>query len=129
MDLRIRGKTALVFGAAGGLGGAIAHALAAEGAQLALADVDEKALNATATALERTGAAVMPLLWDLADLAIVGPQIAAIEQRFGVVDILVNNTGGPPPAPVAGQDPALWTQSFQSMRPGGRIFGAGDTGG
>jgi 3-oxoacyl-[acyl-carrier protein] reductase len=115
MDLGIRGKTALVFGAAGGLGGAIAHALAAEGAQLVLADVDEQALNAAATGLEKTGATVMPLVWDLADLAIVERQIAAIEQHFGAVDILVNNTGGPPPTPAAGQDPALWLRCFQSM--------------
>jgi 3-oxoacyl-[acyl-carrier protein] reductase len=115
MDLGIRGKTALVFGAAGGLGGAIARALAAEGVQLALADVDEKALHAAAAALEPTGATVMPLVWDLADLAIVERQIAAIEARFGGVDILVNNTGGPPPTPAAGQDPALWMKHFQSM--------------
>ena len=115
MDLGIRGKTALVFGAAGGLGGAIARALAAEGAQLALADVDEKALQAAVVALEQTGATVLPLVWDLADLGIIDRQVAAIEQRFGAVDILVNNTGGPPPTPAAGQDPALWLKHFQSM--------------
>ena len=42
-------------------------------------------------------------------------QIAAIEKNFGPIDILINNTGGPPPTPAAGQDPALWTKHFQSM--------------
>jgi 3-oxoacyl-[acyl-carrier protein] reductase len=40
---------------------------------------------------------------------------AAIEGRLGPVDILVNNTGGPPPTPAAGQDPGLWRKSFESM--------------
>jgi 3-oxoacyl-[acyl-carrier protein] reductase len=38
-----------------------------------------------------------------------------VEARFGPVDVLVNNTGGPPPTPAAGQDPALWTKNFQMM--------------
>jgi 3-oxoacyl-[acyl-carrier protein] reductase len=115
MEFGIRGRTALVFGAAGGLGGAIARALAAEGVQLALADVDAKALAAAAAALEQDGASVLPLVWDLADLTLIERQVAAIEQRFGALDILVNNTGGPPPTPAAGQDPALWLKHFQAM--------------
>ena len=114
MDLGISGKTALVFGAGGGLGGAIARSLAGEGANLAVADVNADALGAIVKELEDTGAAVIPLVWNL-DLSIVDQQIAAIENRFGSIDILVNNTGGPPPTPAAGQAPELWTKSFQSM--------------
>lgn len=115
MDLGIKGKTALVFGAAGGLGGAIARSLSAEGAVLVLADVDKKGLAAITTELETRGGTVLPLIWDLADPAVIEQRVEAIEQHFGGVDILINNTGGPPPTPAAGQDPALWTQSFQSM--------------
>lgn len=115
MDLGLRGKTALVFGAAGGLGGAIAQALGAEGANLAIADVNADALAAKAKELEGTGAAVLPLAWDLADLLLIDGHFGAIEQRFGAVDILVNNTGGPPPTTAAGQSPELWNKHFQSM--------------
>ncbi|MGV8899208.1 MAG: SDR family oxidoreductase [Burkholderiaceae bacterium] len=115
MNLELGGKTALVFGAAGGLGGAIAHALAAEGANLVLADVNGDALAITVEEMQTAGAVVMPLVWDLADLSVVDSRITAIEERFGAVDILVNNTGGPPPTPVSGQTPELWTKSFQSM--------------
>jgi 3-oxoacyl-[acyl-carrier protein] reductase len=55
------------------------------------------------------------LTWDLADLSVVERNVAKIEREWGSVDILVNNTGGPPPTPVSGQDPANWTKFFQSM--------------
>ncbi len=115
MDLGLQGKTALVFGAAGGLGGAIARALAAEGANLVLADINDAALAATAQEMQEGGATLMTLTWDLADLSLIEHHIGQIEHRFGQVDILINNTGGPPPTPVSGQTPALWTSSFQSM--------------
>ncbi|MFT5642635.1 MAG: 3-oxoacyl-[acyl-carrier protein] reductase [Janthinobacterium sp.] len=115
MDLGLQGKTALVFGAAGGLGGAIARSLAAEGANLVLADVNGDALAASAKEMQGAGAQVMALEWDLADLSVIDRHISAIEQQFGTVDILVNNTGGPPPTPVSGQAPALWASNFQSM--------------
>lgn len=115
MELGLRGKTALVFGAAGGLGSAISQTLAAEGANLVLADINGEALDAAVKGLEAMNASAMPLVWDLADLSVIETNIAAIEARFGSVDILVNNTGGPPPTPASGQDPALWSKSFQSM--------------
>lgn len=115
MNLEFGGKTALVFGAAGGLGGAIARALASEGANLVLADMNGDALAITVEEMRNAGAVVMPLVWDLADLSVVDSRITAIEERFGAVDILVNNTGGPPPTPVSGQTPELWAKSFQSM--------------
>ncbi|RJF92471.1 SDR family oxidoreductase [Noviherbaspirillum saxi] len=115
MDLAIKGKTALVFGAGGGLGGAIAQALAAEGANIVLADISVEALSVTANNLKSTGAQAMSLTWDIADLSVIDTHIGAIEQRFGGVDILVNNTGGPPPTPAAGQAPEMWSKHFQSM--------------
>ena len=57
----------------------------------------------------------MSLVWDIADLSAVETQIGAIEACLGRVDILVNNTGGPPPTTAAGQDPELWAKHFQSM--------------
>ncbi|RAI37382.1 SDR family oxidoreductase [Rhodoplanes roseus] len=115
MDLGLAGKTALVLGAGGGLGGAIAAALAQEGARVAIGDIDGDALNKTAAAIEAAGSKALPLTWDLADLASIETHVAAIEKAFGPVDVLVNNTGGPPPTPASGQDPAAWSKFFQSM--------------
>lgn len=115
MDLGLKGKTALVLGAGGGLGGVIAVTLAAEGARVVLGDVDAAALERTAQTVRHAGGEALPLVWDLADLDSIEQHFAAIESQWGGVDILINNTGGPPPTPAAGQDAALWHKSFQSM--------------
>ena len=115
MDLGITGKTALVLGAGGGLGGAIARALAREGARVALGDIDPEALERAADDIRRDGGFALTLAWDLADLSLLDDRVRTIEEQLGSVDILVNNTGGPPPTPAAGQDPELWSRSFRSM--------------
>lgn len=115
MELGIKGRTALVLGAGGGLGGAVARALAAEGTNVALGDIDEKAVRATAAAVEASGAKALPLAWDLGNLGLISGHIAEITGKLGPVDILVNITGGPPPTPAGGQDPAVWTKQFQAM--------------
>jgi 3-oxoacyl-[acyl-carrier protein] reductase len=115
MDLGLNGKTALVLGAGGGLGSAIAMTLAREGARTAIADIDPAALGHTAQAITAAGGSAIELPWDLADLAAIEPNVAKIEAAFGPVDILINNTGGPPPTPAAGQPAELWSKSFQQM--------------
>lgn len=115
MDLGLHGKTALVLGAGGGLGGAIARTLAREGAKVALADVDGEALMPVQQEIEATGGEALPLIWDLADLSVIEDRVAQIEATLGPVDILVNNTGGPPPTPVSGQSAEVWARHFQSM--------------
>ena len=112
MDLGLIGKTALVLGGGGGLGRAIARALAAEGVKVAAADIDAAAVGGTMEAIGGTG---LGLTWDLADLAQIEGHVARIEAELGPVDILVNNTGGPPPTTAAGQDPAVWAKQFQAM--------------
>lgn len=115
MDLGLNNKTALVFGAGGGLGGAIARALAREGAQLAVADINAEALASVVADIAALGGKALAVPWDLADLSVVDGNIARIEAELGPVDILVNNTGGPPPTAVAGQPAELWTKHFHSM--------------
>lgn len=115
MDLGLKGRTALVFGAGGGLGGAIARALAAEGARVAVADIDGEAAAKTATTLAETGHEALALQWNIADLAAAPARLAEIEARLGAVDVLVNNTGGPPPTPAAGQSPETWSRYFDEM--------------
>ncbi|WP_144630779.1 SDR family oxidoreductase [Bordetella genomosp. 13] len=115
MDLGLKGRTALVLGAGGGLGGAIAATLAAEGANVVLADVNAQAVEARAAELGASGAKTLALSWDLADLGAIDIQVKKIEAAFGHVGILVNNTGGPPPTPASGQAPDLWERSFRAM--------------
>jgi 3-oxoacyl-[acyl-carrier protein] reductase len=115
MDLGLSNKTALVMGAGGGLGRAIAVSLAREGANIAIADIDEAALQLSAQAVEEAGGQALALNWDLSDLSSIEGHVSAIEARFGGVDILVNNTGGPPPTPASGQASAAWQKYFQLM--------------
>ncbi|WP_329599892.1 SDR family oxidoreductase [Streptomyces pseudovenezuelae] len=115
MDLGIAGKTALVLGGGGGLGGAIAQALAAEGAGVAVADISPQAAERTVEAVAALGGKAVSLEWDLGDLGSIDRHITTVEGALGPVEILVNNTGGPPPSPVGGQDPEIWLRHFQSM--------------
>lgn len=115
MDLGLNDRTALVMGAGGGLGGAIAATLAAEGARVAVADIDLAAAERTASAIAARGGRALPVAWDLADLGMIAGNLARIEAELGPVEVLVNNTGGPPPTPVAGQDPAQWSKHFGAM--------------
>jgi 3-oxoacyl-[acyl-carrier protein] reductase len=115
MDLGIAGKTALVLGASGGLGRAIAVALAAEGVRVAVAARGQAGLDETAARIRAAGGEAFTVVWDVADRDVIAANVAAVEQALGPIDILVNNTGGPPPTTAAGQDPALWLEKFNAM--------------
>ncbi|WP_185985718.1 SDR family oxidoreductase [Aureimonas mangrovi] len=115
MDFGIKGKTALVFGAGGGLGGAIARQLAAEGARVVVADIDADAAARTQEAVSKAGGSAMVMVWNIADLSLITQNIALIEREFGPVDILINNTGGPPPTSASGQAPDQWSRYFEEM--------------
>jgi 3-oxoacyl-[acyl-carrier protein] reductase len=115
MDLGLANKAALVHGGGGGLGGAIAQSLAREGAAVAVADVSFEAAKAVADNITAAGGRALALAWDLADLSVINGNVRRIETEFGRLDVLVNNTGGPPATPAAGQAPALWSEHFQAM--------------
>jgi 3-oxoacyl-[acyl-carrier protein] reductase len=115
MDLGLQGKVALIFGASGGLGGAMASTLATEGAKVVLAGRNGAALANLAGDLRAKGAEVLELAWDLADLSVIEPNFVQIESAFGPVDILVNNTGGPPPSTAANVAAEVWEQHFHAM--------------
>ncbi len=115
MDLSLQGKTALVLAGGRGLGAATARCLAREGVAVAVAGLHRESVEQTTTAIEQDGGKAFPLVWDLGDLSVIDAKVSEVEHRFGRVDILVNNTGGPPTAPAAGQDPAVWSSHFRAM--------------
>ena len=82
---------------------------------IAVAGIGADSIAGTQAALAAIGGKSIGLVWDLADLAQIDRQVSKIESELGPVDILVNNTGGPPPTPASGQDPALWSKQFQAM--------------
>jgi len=115
MDFGIRGRIALVCGASKGIAYATAEALAHEGCSLAICSRDEGAISAAATRLEALGA---PVLWIAADLSTaVGIETVVREthSRYGHVDILIANTGGPPTGPAMEHDWAAWTSASELL--------------
>lgn len=115
MELGLIRKNALVFGAGGGLGGAIATSLAEEGAIVHLADKDFDSAERNAETIRQAGGSAEAIAWDISDLASIEHRISTIEAEFGPVSILVNNTGGPPPTTAHAQEPHVWSEYFQMM--------------
>lgn len=111
MDLDLRNRTALVCGASQGLGFAIAEALAHEGCKVGLLARNAAKLDAHVRDLGAHGLEAVALPADMADWS----QVEAALKRFGSPDILVNNTGGPPPVDVTRVDPDLWRRQFEAM--------------
>jgi 3-oxoacyl-[acyl-carrier protein] reductase len=98
MDLGIAGKAALVTAASKGLGRAAAMALAAEGVRVAICARGEAALRATEDELSEFGVDVLAVVADVTEPAAPAHLVAAAVERFGGLDIVIGNAGGPPPA-------------------------------
>lgn len=101
MDLKIQGKAALVTGASGGLGLAVAKALAAEGARVAICSRDKSRIEAAAGLV---GDGTVPLVCDMADPVARASLVEEASARLGSLDVLVINSGGPPPGPFDAAD-------------------------
>ncbi len=91
---RLAGKIAVVTGAGNGIGKAIAERFAKEGARLAIGDLEADALERTAAAIRAGGGEVVTLAADLTEEAGAEALVASAIDRFGGLDILVNNLGG-----------------------------------
>lgn len=94
MDLGLDGKVAVVTGGSRGIGLAIARSLAAEGAKLALCARGEEALGAAAEDLAAAGAEVHHQAVDLAEPEGADAFLDGVVDRYGRIDVLVNNVGG-----------------------------------
>jgi NAD(P)-dependent dehydrogenase (short-subunit alcohol dehydrogenase family) len=93
MSQRFADKVAFITGAGAGFGRGFADALAAEGAAIAIADVNAEVGERAAKELEGTGARALAVQCDVADPAQVDDAVAATIERFGGIDILINNAG------------------------------------
>jgi len=87
------GRVAVITGGASGIGRALALALAREGADVAVADVDEAGMAETVAAVEALGRSGLAIRTDVADRASVLALADRVEVRFGAVDVLCNNAG------------------------------------
>ena len=115
MDLQIQRRVALVCGAGSGLGQAIAIALAQEGVKVAVTGRHPAKLAQTVELITRQGGIAHAWQLDLAAPHRFDEALDGVRQRWGDIDILINNSGGPPPAQAQGTDIALWQQQFSVM--------------
>lgn len=114
MDLGLKGKVAVICAASKGLGRAVAHELAAEGASIVMCARGEKALNAAREEIARaTKAKTLAIVADVATLDGLDKIAAQALERFGRVDILVNNAGGPPSGPFEKHGWAEWNSAVE----------------
>lgn len=109
MDLGLRGKVALVTGSSRGLGRATAEELAREGCVLIICSRDADAISSAGREIESDiGGDVLSVPADLTDPADVERLLRTAQDRFGRIDILVTNTGGPPAGPFESHSPEAW---------------------
>jgi len=111
MELGIEGKVALVMGASRGIGRGIAGALAREGARVALASRSRERLE---EAVAEIGSGT-PFVADATDLERLARLPLEVAEELGSVDILVTNTGGPPPGGALDHGFEEWEEAYRSL--------------
>jgi 3-oxoacyl-[acyl-carrier protein] reductase len=114
MDLHLQGKTAIVLASTKGLGKATALCLAAEGAHVAICGRDEAALSATYEEIrEATGKEALAVVADVTKSEDIEHLVKETVARFGTVDILINNAGGPAAGTFDQMTDEHWQAAFE----------------
>jgi 3-oxoacyl-[acyl-carrier protein] reductase len=110
LKLALETRRALVMGASSGIGKAVAQALAAERARVAICARNAKRVAAAAAELGAEG-----IVADLSAPGAAAQVVREAEKRLGQVDILVVNTGGPPPGLFAELQDSAWREAFEGL--------------
>src|SRR6185436_15821572 len=114
MDLMLKGKVAIVGGASKGLGRACAEVLAGEGANIAMCSRSRPDLEKAAQEIRAaTGVEVLAFAGDLDKQETIRELIAATVAKFGRIDVLVSNSGGPPLAYAQNATEEQWATAVQ----------------
>ena len=114
MDLELKGKVAIIGGASQGLGKACADVLAEEGAKLVICSRTKDTLDKTAEEIRSsTGADVLSFAGDLEDYDTIKHLISTAVSHYGKLDIMINNSGGPPLARSADATEDQWETAVQ----------------
>ena len=106
--MRLKDKVAVITGAASGIGKEIAITFAREGCKVVIADLDQKAADATAAELDPSNASAMGVAMDVANEEQVNAGIAKSIARFGALDVLVSNAGIQIVDPIVDFEIAKW---------------------
>jgi len=115
MDLGINGKVALVCASAGGLGLATARRLAMEGCHVAICDKDETRLEGALGEVKSAGGSIKAAAYpvDLTQPEAIEKLVESVKNDLGPVDILINNSGGPPPGSFEDATDEKWLLAYQ----------------
>ena len=111
MDLGLRGKAAFVAAASQGLGRAVAEELAREGMRVAVCARSERIHEVAAAIGASHGVETFGFVADVSVAADVDRAVSAAIARFGGIDVLVTNAGGPPPGPFESHAPEAWSKA------------------
>jgi 3-oxoacyl-[acyl-carrier protein] reductase len=111
-DLELKDKIAFVAASSKGLGRAIAMELARQGARVAVSGRNEATVGDTVRTIEDNGGKATGVVMDVTSATAIQQGINAITARWGTIDILVTNSGGPPPGNFADLDDDLWHFGF-----------------
>ena len=104
----LKGKTVIVTGGGGGIGGATCLRFAREGAAVGVLDLSVDAAQKVAARITEAGGRALAISCDITDRASVDAAVAAVQQEFGPVDVLVNNAGWDVFKPFTRTEPAQW---------------------
>jgi 3-oxoacyl-[acyl-carrier protein] reductase len=116
VELGLEGRVAIVAAASKGLGKAVAYSLSREGARVAICARDPEILARTAEEIQRSsGAEVFHQPLDVTQPEAISRFVAAVEERFGRIDICVTNSGGPPSKPFRETSAGEWKAAAEQL--------------